>query len=121
METYIVTLTAKPGHAEDVAAFYQDLEPLLNKAKGYHGRKIYQSRPGTMVAGLKETYSAEEFAKLPGAPHEDPGTTFIIVEKWDSVKDRLLFSKNVAGGRSKSLFPYLQPEHSHEFYQDITS
>jgi quinol monooxygenase YgiN len=121
METYIVTLTAKPGHAEDVAAFYQDLEPLLNKAEGYHGRKIYQSRPGTMVAGLKETYSAEEFAKLPGAPHEDPGTTFIIVEKWDSVKDRLLFSKNVAGGRSKSLFPYLQPEHSHEFYKDITS
>ena len=32
--TYILTVTAMPGHGEDVARFFRDLEPALKDAKG---------------------------------------------------------------------------------------
>jgi hypothetical protein len=43
-----------------------------------------------------------------------------MVEQWDSVADRVAFSMGVARGRNKDLFPHLLPQHSHEFYEDVT-
>ena len=120
METYIVTVTAKPGHENDVARFYQEMEPLMQEAKGFRGRKIFQARTGAMAEGVKKIYTAEELAKHAEPPHGDVGTQFVMIEMWDTVEDRLLFSKNVAGGRNRDLIPHLLPEHSHEFYQEIS-
>jgi len=118
MQTYIVTIIIKTGHEEDVVRFYQDLEPQLLKAPGYHGRQIFLARTGTMAAAVRTMYSAEELAKHAEPPHDDPGVQLIMIEQWDSVEERLLFSKTVAAGRQKEIIPHLLPHHSHEFYED---
>ena len=120
MQTYIVAVKSKPGHEKSVAQFYQSLGPLLASAQGFRSRKIHQAQNGTMAEGVGKLYTAEELARHAEPPHEDQGTQFIVVETWDSVEERLLFSKNVQGGRTKDLLPHLLPEHSHEFYEDIT-
>ena len=120
MHNYIVTVMAKPGHADAVTEFYREMEPLMKDAKGYHGRKIYRARTGAMAEGVKKIYTAEELAKHAEPPHEDPGTQFVMIEWWDSIEDRLQFSKSVAGSRSKELIPHLLPQHSHEFYDDVS-
>ena len=120
METYVVILMVKPGHEDDVANFYQAMEPEMKKAPGYHGRKIYKANNGRMAEDVHKMYSAEELAKHAEAPHGDEGTRFIMIEHWDSIDDRMNFSKNVAGGRQKDLIPHLLPNHSHEFYEDIS-
>jgi hypothetical protein len=120
MVTYIATVWAKPGHETDVTRFYQGLEPLLREAHGFHGRRILRARPGTMVNAVRS-------AKLPGAPggsHAEPpppaGTHFVMIEQWDSVDDRIKFSLGAGAGRSKDLMGHILPEHSHEFYEDVT-
>ena len=120
MHTYIVNVTAKPGHDEQVARFYRDMEALYKDAAGFRGRKIYQAKTGTMAEAVHRIYTAEELAQHAEPPHEDPGTQFIIIEEWDSIDDRMHFSKNLAGGRNRDLIPHLLPEHSHEFYDDIS-
>ena len=119
METYIATMMAKPGHADAVAKFYAEMEPMLREAPGFHGRKIYQARTGTMAAAVRKMYSPEELGKHAEPPHDDPGTLFIMVERWDSVDARLQFSKSMSSDRSKELIPHLLPEHSHEFYDEV--
>ena len=121
METFIVIVTAKPGHDAEVAQFYQDLEPLLQEAKGFQGRQIFQAKTGTMVDAVKKIYSAEELAKHPEPPHEDPGTNFIVIEHWDSVDDRMAYSKGASAGRNQALIPHLLPDHSHEFYKELSA
>ena len=119
MVTYIATVFAKRGHEADVAKFYQDLEPIMSEAKGFRGRQILQAEDGTMVATVRKHYTEEELSAHPEAPGID-GVHFIIFEHWDNEDDRILFSKNVAGGRNRELIPPLHPEHTHEFYKDIT-
>jgi len=121
MVNYIVTGFATPGHADEVTRFYQDLEPLMKEAKGYRGRQLFRAQTGAMAEGVRKIYTPEELAGHAEPPHEDPGTQFIMLEQWDSMEDRLLFSKNVAGGRNRDLIPHLLPNHSHEFYDDITA
>lgn len=119
MVTYIATLSAKPGHENDVTRFYQDLEPLMREAKGYRGRKILRARSGTLVAAIRKVVTAEEMARHPEP--EAKGTHFVMVEQWDSVEDRIAFARSPAtAGRSRDLFPHILPEHSHEFYEDVT-
>jgi hypothetical protein len=120
METYIATVFVKSGHEDEVTRFYQDMEPLMREAKGFQGRQLYRARNGTMAEAVHKLYSKEELARHAEPPHEDPGVQFISVEIWDSVEDRMLFSKNVAGSRTKDLIPHLLPAHSHEFYEDIS-
>lgn len=119
MVTYIATIWAKPGHENDVTRFYQNLESLLREAKGYRGRKLLRARPGTMAEAIRRYVSAEELAR-----HPEPavkGTHFVIIEEWDSVDDRIVFSRSsVSASRGKELFPYILPEHSHEFYEDVS-
>jgi quinol monooxygenase YgiN len=118
MITYIATIWAKPGHENDVTRFYQDLEPLMRAAKGYRGRRILRSRNGTMAAAMKQVVSAEEMARH--AEHEPKGTHFVMVEEWDSVADRVAFSRGASAGRAKDLFPHILPEHTHEAYEDVS-
>ncbi len=118
MVTYIATVWAKPGHENEVTRFYQDLEPLMRSAKGFRGRKILRARAGTMAAAVRKVASAEEMARH--AEPEPTGTHFVMIEQWDSVEERIGFSRGAAAGRSKDLFPHILPEHSHEFYEDMT-
>jgi hypothetical protein len=45
---------------------------------------------------------------------------FVMIEEWDSVADRVAFSRGASAARNKELFPHLLPAHSHEFYEDMT-
>ena len=119
MITYVATVYAKPGHELAVTTFYQDLEPLLRVAKGYRDRTMLRARPGTMEAEVRRVTPPEE---LKGHAHEEgpAGVQFVIVEHWDSVADRVAFSRGASRARSKDLFPHLLPAHSHEFYEDVT-
>ena len=119
METFIVTIYAKPGHEDEVATFYRELEELNAQADGLISRQILQAKNGTMVESVKRYYTEEELEAHKAAAPPD-GTQFIIIEQWESVDQRTLFSKNVVGGRNAKLFPLLLPEHSHEFYEDIS-
>ncbi|GMW06262.1 MAG: antibiotic biosynthesis monooxygenase [Gammaproteobacteria bacterium] len=118
MVVYVATVWAKPGHEQDVTRFYQNLEPLMREAKGFRKSRILRARTGTMVEAIRKIVTPEEMAR-----HPEPavkGTHFIIVEEWDSVEARLAFARGPAtASRGKDLFPYLLPEHSHEFYEDV--
>lgn len=118
MVTYIATVLAKPGHENEVTRFYQDLEPLLKAAKGYRGRKILRARNGTMVEAVRKVVSAEEMARHP--EHAPKGTQFVMIEQWDSVDERVAFSRGASAGRGKELYPHILPEHTHEFYEDVS-
>ena len=72
----------------------------------------------TMATAIRKLYSPEELAKHAEPPHDDPGVQLVMIEQWDSIEERILFSKNVVAGRQKEIFPYLLPNHSHEFYED---
>lgn len=118
METYIVTIFVKSGHEDEVIDFYQSLEPDMRKAPGFRSRKIYQAKTGTMAEWVRREYTAEELAKHAEPEHEDPGVQVILVEEWDSVDQRMKFSKTQDASRQKAIFPHLLPSHSHEFYAD---
>ncbi len=120
METFIITIMAKPGHEEEVTRFYQDLKEASKGAKGLRERKMFRARTGVMAEAVKKIYTPEELAAHPEPPHADAGTQFVIVEVWDSIDDRMLNSKNTeTEKRVKNLVPHLLPLHSHEFYQEI--
>lgn len=120
MVTYIATVWAKAGHESDVTRFYQDLEPLIREAKGFRGRKILRGRTGAFAEAVRRTMPAGP----PDGDHAEPpgpsGTHFVMIEQWDSLDERIAFSRGVAAGRSKQLFPHILPEHSHELYEDVT-
>jgi len=120
MQNYVVQVSAKPGHEEEVTKFYQDLEPLLKEAKGFRGRKMFRAQTGTMAAAVRARSTEEELAKHAEPPHEHPGTQFVIVESWDSIDDRMQFSMSVQAPRTRDLIPHLLPDHSHEFFEDIS-
>lgn len=119
MITYIVTVWARAGREQDVAKFYQDLEPVMRQAKGYGGRRILRARPGTVEAAVRNLVSAEELARHAEAPGPK-GVHFVVIEQWDSVEERVSFSRGAAASRGRELFPHILPEHTHEFYEDIT-
>lgn len=118
MQSYIVTIRIKTGHEDDVVRFYQSLEPLLRDAPGYHGRQIFLAKTGSMADAIRKLYPPEKLSKQHAAAHNDTGVQLIMIEQWDSIDERILFSKNIAAGRQKEIFPYLLPDHSHEFYED---
>lgn len=122
METFVITLTAKPGSEDKVSQFYISQQPEYEKAKGFRSRTILQAKTGTMVAAVKRHYPPEELAKHPEQhhDHESPAVQFVIIEVWDSVDDRMNFSMNRDRTPDRELFPLLLPEHTHEFYKDIT-
>ncbi len=121
METFVITFTAKPGAADKVAEFYVSQQAEYEKAPGFIGRRLLQGKTGTMVKAVKARLTAEEMAKHPeGHHHDEPTTHFVIIEEWESVDARMDFSMSRDKSRDKELFPNLEPQHSHEFYKDIT-
>ena len=119
MEIYITTIFAKNGHEDQVAKFYKDQDEELKNAKGFQSRKIMRARPGTMVEAVKKVLSEEEIAKHAEAAGPD-GVHFVIVEEWDSIDDKMTYSRSIDSGRNRDLIPHLLPEHTHEYYEDIT-
>lgn len=118
MVTYIATIWAKPGHEHDVTRFYQDLESAMKDARGYRGRRILRARPGTAAAAMRKLVTAEEAARH--AEHEAAGVHFVLIEQWDSVEDRVAFSRSASAARGRELIPHILPEHTHEFYEDVS-
>jgi len=118
MEIYIASVLAKKGHESEVAKFYLDQDDELKGTQGFRGRQILQARTGAMRAAVSKVIPAEEMAKHPA--EEPPGTHFIIIEQWDSSDDKTAYSRAQDSGRSKDLIPHLLPEHSHEYYEDIS-
>ena len=119
MENFIVSFTAQPGKEDIIAKFYTELQPEYDAAKGFHGRQIYQARPGTMADALRKVMTPEQMAQHP-EPEADGSVHFIIIEKWASIEDRMAFSATQDKSRNAELFPNLKPAHSHEYYTDIT-
>ena len=120
METYILSLLIKPGHEQEVTDYYRSMEEDMQAADGFRGRKIYLAQRGRMASELLTVYTRDELAKDPEPPHEDAGTQLIIVESWDTSKQRLQFSRNTSGPRKAKIVPLLLPDHSHEFFTDLS-
>ena len=119
MVTYITTIFARLGHEDDVTKFYVDQQASLGEVKGFRGRQILRARPGTMLAAVKKVLSAEEMARH--AEAEGPaGVHFVIIEQWDSVDEKTVHSRSQDSGRMRDLIPHLLPEHTHEYYEDVT-
>lgn len=118
MVIYVATVWAKPGHEAEVTKFYQELAPLLREAVGYRSRRMLRGKMGTMEAAVRKVATAQELAGH--AEHTPPGTHFILIEEWDSVEQRLSFSRNASASRGKDLYPHILPEHTHEFFEDLT-
>lgn len=119
MEIYITTIFAKLGHEEQVTQFYAEQEGSLNATDGFRGRQIYRARPGTMVEAVRKVLTEEEMARH--AEAEGPqGVHFVIIEHWDSIEQKTTYSRSVDGGRARDLIPHLLPEHTHEYYEDVT-
>jgi heme-degrading monooxygenase HmoA len=119
MENFVITFTAQPGKEDIVARFYTELQPQYDAAKGFRGRQILQARPGTMANALRKVMTEEQMAQHP-EPESDGSVHFIIIEKWDSIEDRMAFSASMDKSRNAELFPNLKPQHTHEYYTDIT-
>jgi len=119
MQMYIATLFAKHGAEEDVASFYQGLEDQLKGAKGFISRQIFQAQPGRMFEIVKNYVSEEELAANNERPHPE-GIHFVIIEQWEEAEDRVRFSRSLDKARSAALYPNLLPQHTHEFYTDIS-
>ncbi len=119
MEIYVATLSAKPGSEEEVTRFYQEMEPALRAAPGFISRQILRSRPGTMFGIVKQYLSEEQLASAPEAPHSE-GVHFVMIEQWESAEDRVRFSRSQDKARAASLYPHLLPQHTHEFYEDVS-
>jgi quinol monooxygenase YgiN len=119
MEIYITTIFAKHDHEDQVRQFYADQEESLNATEGFHGRQIYKARPGTMVEAVRKVLTEEEMARH--AEAEGPqGVHFVIIEQWDSIDQKTTYSRSVDAGRATDLIPHLLPEHTHEYYEDVT-
>ena len=119
MENFVITLTAQPGKEDVISDFYTSLQPEYDAAKGFRGRTILRARPGTMVEHLRKVMTAEQIAQHPEG-ETDGSVDFIIIERWDSVDDRMAFSASQDKTRNATLFPNLKPAHTHEYYDDIT-
>ena len=119
MENFIITLTALPGKEDAVTDFYTGQQAEFDVAKGFRGRTIYRSRPGTMADHLRKVMTPEQMAGHPD-PGEDGSVHFIIIELWDSIADRMAFSATQDKSRNAALFPNLKPQHTHEYYDDIS-
>ena len=75
-----------------------------------------------MVAAVRRIMTPDELAAHKEPPHEEPeGVHIIVIETWDSVDDRFAFSRGLGKERNKALFPHLLPEHTHEFYEDVST
>lgn len=110
---------AKHGSEEDVTRFYQDIEPQLKAAKGFRSRRIMRARPGTMFNLVKPYLTEEQLANSPEARHAE-GVHFVLIEEWETAEDRIRFSRGQDKARNASLYPHLLPQHTHEFYADVT-
>jgi len=120
MEHFVITMVAKKGDEDKVRAYYQNLGPLLEDAQGFHGRTVLESMPNTMAHDVVKRMSPEEIAKHPPHDHET-GVMFVVYEKWDSKDDRWNFSSNLPIDRRTELFPFIELDHTHEYYKDVTN
>lgn len=120
METVVVQITARAGMEDKVESFYLGQQAEYEAAPGFIDRTILKARTGVMFDALKSRMTAEQIARHP-APEAagEQGTDFILIERWESVEDRMNFTMNRSRERDKELFPYLLPRHASEFYDVV--
>jgi heme-degrading monooxygenase HmoA len=121
METVVVRIAARSGMEDKVEAFYLNQQAEYEGASGFLGGTILKARTGTMLKSIQLRMSAEEMAKHP-APEidEEQGTEFILIERWESIESRMDFTMSRSRARDKDLFPYLLPQHSAEYFEEVT-
>lgn len=119
MQTYIATLWAKHGTEEEVTRFYQEMDEQMRAAPGFRGRQIFRAHPGRMLEIVKKYISEEELAASSERAHPE-GVHFVMIEQWDDAEDRVKFSRSLDKARAAKLYPNLLPQHTHEFYEDVT-
>ena len=121
METVVVRIAAKSGMEDKVEAFYLGQQAEYEAAKGFLGRTILKARTGTMLESIRSSMTPEQIAKHPVPEADgDPGTEFLLIERWESIDLRMDFTMNRSKDRDKDLFPYLLPQHSAEYYDEVT-
>ncbi len=121
METVVVRIAAKLGMEAKVEEFYLSQQAEYDAAEGFLGRTILKAKTGTMLESIQSRMTAEQMAKLPAPEHdEEQGTEFILIERWESVESRLEFTMNRSRERDKDLFPYLLPQHSSEYFEEVS-
>jgi len=122
METVVVHIAAKAGMEDKVEAFYLSQQDEYAAAPGFIDRTILKARTGAMFAAIKSRMTPEQIAKHPAPePDADPGTEFILIERWESVAARMDFTMNRSKERDKDLFPYLLPRHASEFFDEVSA
>jgi len=121
METVVVRIAAKSGMEDKVEAFYLGQQAEYEAAQGFLGRTILKAKTGTMFESIRSRMTPEQIAKHP-APETDAaqGTEFILIERWESIELRMDFTMSRSKERDKDLFPYLLPQHSAEYYEEVT-
>ncbi len=120
MEHFIVTMCAKSGQEDKVAAYYQSIGPYIEKAEGFLGRTVMQSNPGSMAEDVLKRITPEEAAKHPAHDDDDKSAQFVVHEKWESKEARWNFGSTLNIDRRTELFPYILAAHTHEYYTDVT-
>jgi len=94
--------------------FVEDLEALwIIGDSGHRWANEQQAR----VTGHMLSEAAQHAGH---ADHGLNGTHFVMIEQWDSVEQRVAFSRGASAGRSRNLFQHILPEHTHEIYEDVT-
>ena len=78
MEHFIVTMCAKPGQEDKVAAYYQSIGPYIEKAEGFLGRTVMQSNPGSMAKDVLKRITPEQAAKHPAHDHAQ-ASQFVLI------------------------------------------
>lgn len=121
METVVVRIAAKSSMEDKVEAFYLGQQAEYEAARGFLGHTILKAKTGTMFDSIRSRMTPEQIAKHP-APETDEaqGTEFILIERWESIELRMDFTMNRSKERDKDLFPYLLPQHSAEYYEEVT-
>ena len=69
--------------------------------------------------GLMAYLSSEEELAAGGEEDHDHGQHFVMIEEWESIQDRVNFGRTLSKEHHMKVIPYLLPNHSHEFYEDV--
>ena len=113
MEIFVTAFSALPGKEAEVSEFYAELQPEYEAAKGFQGRQVLRAQTGRMAEALLKVMTPEQMAQHP-EPDMDGSTHFVIIEKWDSIEDRMAFSATQDKSRNARLFLNQLPRFLHK-------
>ena len=110
METYIISVVAKPGHEDDVARFFKGVESLSTDARTFANAKSFKRGPRHGGRRLETVYAGRISQPSRTAPRGS-GDPVHRDRKMGHIEDCMLCSKNIEMNvRGEGLIPHLLPE-----------